>query len=106
MFFAGDTGYSQDFKDIGERFGSMDISLIPIGAYDPEWFMASSHVNPEDAVKIMLDLEADYAFGMHWGTFVLTDEDTLEPPIRLQAATKKNKIEFKSLIPGDLINLK
>ena len=41
--------------------------------------MASSHVNPEDAVKIMLDLEADYAFGMHWGTFVLTDEDTLEP---------------------------
>ena len=68
--------------------------------------MASSHVNPEDAVKIMLDLEADYAFGMHWGTFVLTDEDTLEPPIRLQAATQKNKIEFKSLIPGDLINLK
>jgi N-acyl-phosphatidylethanolamine-hydrolysing phospholipase D len=43
---------------------------------------------------------------MHWGTFVLTDEDTLEPPIRLQAATQKNKIEFKSLIPGDLINLK
>ena len=67
--------------------------------------MASSHVNPEDAVKIMLDLEADYAFGMHWGTFVLTDEDTLEPPKRLQAATKNYKIDFKSLMPGDVINL-
>ena len=66
----------------------------------------SSHVNPEDAVKIMLDLEADYAFGMHWGTFVLTDEDTLEPPKRLQAATKNNNnIDFKSLMPGDVINL-
>jgi len=54
----------------------------------------------------MLDLEADYAFGMHWGTFVLTDEDTLEPPKRLQAATKNNNnIDFKSLMPGDVINL-
>ena len=106
IYHAGDTGYSNDFLKTKEVLGSPKYALIPIGAYDPEWFMASSHVNPEDAVKIMLDLEADYAFGMHWGTFVLTDEDTLEPPKRLQAATKNNNnIDFKSLMPGDVINL-
>tara|TARA_A100001234_G_scaffold202687_1_gene196284 strand:- start:86 stop:1051 length:966 start_codon:yes stop_codon:yes gene_type:complete len=106
IYHAGDTGYSNDFIKTKEVLGSPKYALIPIGAYDPEWFMASSHVNPEDAVKIMLDLEADHAFGMHWGTFVLTDEDTLEPPKRLQAATKSNNnIDFKSLMPGDVINL-
>ena len=106
IYHAGDTGYSNDFIKTKEILGSPKYALIPIGAYDPEWFMASSHVNPEDAVKIMLDLEADYAFGMHWGTFVLTDEDTLEPPKRLQAATNNNNnIDFKSLMPGDVINL-
>ena len=105
IYHAGDTGYSNDFIKTKEVLGSPKYALIPIGAYDPEWFMASSHVNPEDAVKIMLDFVADYAFGMHWGTFVLTVEDTLEPPKRLQAATNNNKIDFKSLMPGDVINL-
>ena len=59
IYHAGDTGYSSDFITTKEVLGSPKYALIPIGAYDPEWFMASSHVNPEDAVKIMLDLEAD-----------------------------------------------
>ena len=105
--FVGDTGYSKDFVDTKERLGSPKYAFIPIGAYDPEWFMSSSHVNPEDAVKIMLDLESDYAFGMHWGTFVLTDEDTLEPPQRLKEAIKNVKdINFSSLKPGQVIYLK
>ena len=59
IYHAGDTGYSSDFITTKEVLGSPKYALIPIGAYDPEWFMASSHVNPEDAVKIMLDLEAE-----------------------------------------------
>ena len=107
LYHAGDTGYSKDFVDTKNRLGSPKYAFIPIGAYDPEWFMSSSHVNPEDAVKIMLDLESDYAFGMHWGTFVLTDEDTLEPPQRLKEAVKNVKdINFSSLKPGQVIYLK
>jgi L-ascorbate metabolism protein UlaG (beta-lactamase superfamily) len=69
--------------------------------------MASSHVNPEDALQIMIDLEAEHAFGMHWGTFVLTDEDTLEPPQRLRQALKNShNIDFQSLQPGKVIYLK
>ena len=68
--------------------------------------MAESHVNPEDAVQIMLDLEAEKAFGMHWGTFSLTDEDTIEPRERLKNAVKENNsIDFITLKPGKIINL-
>jgi L-ascorbate metabolism protein UlaG (beta-lactamase superfamily) len=69
--------------------------------------MSSSHVNPEEALQIMIDLEAEHAFGMHWGTFVLTDEDTLEPPQRLKKAINDTgNINFQSLQPGKVINLK
>ena len=67
MFFAGDTGYSQDFIDIGERFGSMDICLIPIGAYAPRWFMQDMHVNPDEAVQTHQDVQSRFSLGMHWG---------------------------------------
>ena len=68
--------------------------------------MAESHVNPEDAVQIMLDLEAEKSFGMHWATFVLTDEDTIEPKIRLEKAMMEHKgLEFTSVVPGTVINL-
>ena len=107
LYHAGDTGYSKDFKDTKNKLGSPKYAFIPIGAYDPEWFMASSHVNPEDALQIMIDLEAEHAFGMHWGTFVLTDEDTLEPPQRLKQALKNSQdIDFQSLQPGKVIDLK
>ena len=107
LYHAGDTGYSKDFKDTKNKLGSPKYAFIPIGAYDPEWFMASSHVNPEDALQIMIDLEAEHAFGMHWGTFVLTDEDTLEPPQRLRQALKNSQdIDFQSLQPGKVIDLK
>ena len=68
--------------------------------------MAESHVNPEDAVQIMLDLEAEKAFGMHWATFTLTDEDTIEPKIRLEKEIMKFKgLDFSSVVPGSVINL-
>ena len=68
--------------------------------------MSDSHVNPEEAVQIMLDLQAEKGFGMHWATFTLTDEDTIEPKIRLENATSNlNNLDFISLVPGDVIDL-
>lgn len=89
LFFAGDTGYSEDFEAIKQCFGPMDISLIPIGAYEPRWFMKEVHVNPEEAVKIHIDLDSKLSIGMHWGSFVLTDEPMDVPPKHLQQAKDK-----------------
>ena len=106
IYHAGDTGYSNDFIETKLRLGAPKYAFIPIGAYDPEWFMSDSHVNPEEAVQIMIDLEAEKGFGMHWATFTLTDEDTIEPKVRLEnATTKLGNLDFVSLVPGDVINL-
>ena len=106
IYHAGDTGYSKDFIETKKRLGSPKYAFIPIGAYDPEWFMAASHVNPEDAIRIMHDLDAEQSFGMHWGTFTLTAEDTLEPPIRLKDELKQYPLKnFKTLIPGEIIRI-
>jgi L-ascorbate metabolism protein UlaG (beta-lactamase superfamily) len=95
FFFAGDTGYSADFKDIGSRLGPIDLAAIPIGGYEPRWFMQAMHVNPEEAVKIHQDVRARYSVGIHWGTFELTDETIDEPPKALNAALTKAGIHPK-----------
>jgi N-acyl-phosphatidylethanolamine-hydrolysing phospholipase D len=86
-FFAGDTAYSKDFADIHERFAArhgagrgFDLALLPIGAYEPRWFMKAQHVDPGEAVRIHRDLGAEHSIGVHWGTFELTDESLDEPP--------------------------
>ncbi len=89
IFFAGDTGYSDDFAEIGRVHGPIDLSLIPIGAYEPRWFMKEVHVNPEEAVKIHLDVGSKKSIGMHWGSFILTDEAMDEPPKHLERAARK-----------------
>lgn len=86
LFFAGDTGYSKDFADIGERFAPIDLALIPIGAYEPRSFMRPVHVDPDEAVKIHLDIGSRQSVAMHWGTFRLTLERLDDPPKRLAAA--------------------
>ena len=108
LYHAGDTGYSSDFKTTYQRLGAPDYSFIPIGAYDPRWFMKDSHVNPEEAVQIALDLKTPHSFGMHWGTFTLTDEPVLEPPARLKEALEKQNLEsdfFISPKPGEILQL-
>ena len=86
MIHTGDTGYSRDFRDIGERLGPFDLALIPIGAYAPRWFMKTFHADVPEAVQIREDLRAARAIGMHWGTFEsLTDEPLDEPPRVLEA---------------------
>ena len=86
LLFGGDFGYSQDIADIGKRFGTFDLAALPIGAYEPRWFMSIMHANPEEAVRAHRDLNARYSVGMHWGTFRLTDERLDEPPQKLAEA--------------------
>ncbi|HWU69175.1 MAG TPA: MBL fold metallo-hydrolase [Stenotrophobium sp.] len=92
LFFAGDTGYSRDFADIGERFAPIDLALIPIGAYEPRSFMRPVHVDPEEAVKIHRDIGSRQSVAMHWGTFRLTLEPLDDPPRRLAAALQHEGI--------------
>ncbi len=86
FYFAGDTGYSEDFKEIGRRFPGIDLAAIPVGAYEPRWFMKAQHVNPPEAVRIHQDLGARQSVGIHWGTFDLTDEPMDAPIGALPAA--------------------
>ncbi len=94
VFFAGDTGYGKVFKMIHEKLGHMDLSLIPIGAYEPRKFMKNAHVNPAESVKIYQDTQSSHAIGMHFGTFAdLTDEAIDDPPRKLKEALKANNID-------------
>lgn len=89
IYFAGDTGYGPFFKEIGEKYGPMTLSLIPIGAYAPRWFMGPVHCDAAEAVLIHRDVRSARSIGMHWGTFRLTAEHPGEPPLYLAAAVKK-----------------
>ena len=96
IFFAGDSGYTRHFKEIGQKYGQFDLALLPIGAYAPRWFMSGNHVDPEEAVKIHRDVRSKYSVAMHWGTFILTDEPLDEPPLKLAEALKKFHIDATS----------
>jgi L-ascorbate metabolism protein UlaG (beta-lactamase superfamily) len=79
LFFAADTAYNGHFQEMRKRLGSPDVALLPIGAYEPRWFMAPAHMNPEESVQAHLDLGAALSVAMHFGTFQLTDEPIDEP---------------------------
>jgi N-acyl-phosphatidylethanolamine-hydrolysing phospholipase D len=104
IYYAGDTAYHPQFVEIGARLGPFDFAMIPIGAYDPRWFMHVVHVDPEEATQIYLDLTAPHAsapkplmLAIHWGTFRLTDEPMDEPPQRLRAKWSAAGLAEKSL---------
>ena len=86
IFFAGDTAYAPFFADIPRRAGAIDLALLPIGAYEPRWFMQAVHMNPAEAVQAHIDLGGPASVGMHFGTFQLTAEDIGEPARALEEA--------------------
>jgi L-ascorbate metabolism protein UlaG (beta-lactamase superfamily) len=105
VYFAGDTGYGDGriFREMRRQVGSPDLALIPIGAYAPRWFMSAQHTDPNDAVKIMEDLEAARAVGIHWGIFQLTDEPRDEPRELLLETVARRGIgegRFPAGVPG------
>jgi L-ascorbate metabolism protein UlaG (beta-lactamase superfamily) len=104
IFFAGDTGYAGFFRDVRERLGPIDLALLPIGAYEPRWFMQAVHMNPAEAVQAHLDLEASESIGMHFGTFQLTTEGIDEPLRALDDARRARNIpasRFRTLGFGE-----
>ncbi len=99
VYFAGDTGYSERlFAEIGQRCGSPDLSLLPIGAYEPRWFMRDAHMNPPEAVRAHLEVGSRRSLAIHWGVFHLTDEGYDEPVRALEEARSA-----AGLAPGDFI---
>jgi L-ascorbate metabolism protein UlaG (beta-lactamase superfamily) len=92
LYFAGDTAYGPFFREIGQRLGPIDLALLPIGAYEPRWFMQAVHMNPAEAVQAYLDLGAPESIGMHFGTFQLTTEGIDEPLRALEGARRAHDI--------------
>lgn len=90
VYFAGDTGYGSFFSKIAQKLGSPDVSFIPIGAYEPRWFMKDSHINPVDAVRAHQDLESMVSVGIHLETFQLTNEAYETPRKEFKEAWEKS----------------
>jgi L-ascorbate metabolism protein UlaG (beta-lactamase superfamily) len=102
IFFAGDTGYGPHFKMIHEKCGAMDLSLLPIGAYEPRWFMKDQHMNPDDAVMAHLDLRSKQSLAIHFETFQLTDEAFDEPRKHLAQALKERQVPDPDFVVQDV----
>ena len=106
-YFVGDSGYDAAlFPLISERLGAPDLALIPIGAYEPRWFMRSAHMNPAESVQVHRDLGAKVSVGMHWGCWRLTDEGRDDPPRALAEARQAAGIaeaDFRILTPGESV---
>lgn len=89
LLYTGDTGYSTIFKEMARRWSPIDWLLVPIGCYEPRWFMQAQHVNPAEAQKIAQDLGARNALGVHWGVFRLCDEPVEQPIADLKKAQEQ-----------------
>jgi L-ascorbate metabolism protein UlaG (beta-lactamase superfamily) len=105
IYHVADSGYGdgQHFRDARDRYGPFRLAVLPIGAYEPRWFMRDMHMNPAESVKALRDCGAQFALGHHYGTFQLTDE-AIDAPVRaLEAARVEAEIEperFRILKPG------
>jgi L-ascorbate metabolism protein UlaG (beta-lactamase superfamily) len=107
IYHVGDTGFGDGahFTDIATRFGPPDLAILPIGAYEPRWFMHAHHMNPDEAVQGFQLCQARNAIGHHWGTFQLTNEAIEAPRQALAEALAASNIDrerFRALIPGEV----
>jgi L-ascorbate metabolism protein UlaG (beta-lactamase superfamily) len=107
IYVAGDTGYGdgRHFRLVREQFGAPKLAVLPIGAYEPRWFMKNMHMNPEEAVRALQDCDATHALAYHFGTFQLADEAIGAPRAELAAALRTANIapeKFRALDPGQV----
>lgn len=108
ILHAGDSGYGPHFQEIAARLGPIDLALLPIGAYEPRWFMKDIHMNPAEAVQAHLDLGARRSIAMHFGTFQLTPEGIDEPARALGHALGERGVppeRFQALEVGESVGL-
>ncbi|SFB17143.1 L-ascorbate metabolism protein UlaG, beta-lactamase superfamily [Cohnella sp. OV330] len=97
LYFAGDSGYDDSFRQIGAKYGDIRVALIPIGAYEPEWFMGGSHMTPEEAIQTFADVGARYFVPMHYGSFRLADDTPKEALDRLDAEWERRGLPVDRL---------
>ncbi len=110
IYHIADTGFGDGglFHAMREKHGGFRLAILPIGAYEPRWFMKDQHINPAEAVQIMEISGAARAMAHHWGTFQLTDEDIHAPPRALSAALEQGGHEaerFRVLRPGEVFDV-
>jgi len=102
FFFGGDTAYCEAFKQIGKTYGPFTMAAIPIGAYQPNWFLKHDHVHPLESVQIHKDINSQKSLGIHCGTFKLTVEHYLEPMTLLRSSLTKEGIELDKFVTTDI----
>ena len=110
ILFACDTGYGNIYKELGKKYGPIDLTIINIGAYnfEPMFDKSIYHTTPEEALNVAKDLKSKKVIGMHWGTFVLSLEPIMEPPIRFKASAEKygfNKDDIITFKIGEITPL-
>ena len=108
IFFFGGNGDGQHFRDARDRYGPFRLAVLPIGAYEPRWFMRDMHMNPAESVKALRDCGAQFALGHHYGTFQLTDEAIDAPANALYAALDEAGVpreRFVALKPGQAVEI-
>jgi L-ascorbate metabolism protein UlaG (beta-lactamase superfamily) len=110
IYFVADSGYGDGshFRHASERYGPVRLAILPIGAYEPRWFMRDQHMNPAESVQALIDCGAEIALGHHYGTFQLTDEPFDAPLLALAEALKAAEISperFRALRPGQVWQL-
>lgn len=108
FLFVGDAGYSEHFREIAGKFGPFDLVALPIGAYEPRWFMKAAHMDPAEVVTAHRELGSRLSIAIQWGTFVLSDEPLDEPPVRLAQALSAagvDPVRFPVLRHGETIRL-
>lgn len=99
LWYPGDTGYHpQLFSDMGEQIGGIDFAFLPIGAYEPRWFLQPQHVNPDESVRIFRHLRVKKAWAIHWGTFILSDEPIQQPMAELAMALREQGVSARDFM--------
>jgi len=102
IYFVGDTGYGPNFTKVGKEEGTIDLALIPIGAYLPAWFMSPIHISPQQAVQVHMDIQSKQSMAMHFGTFPLADDGMHTPVDELRKALKQQGLnEDNFIIPNE-----